>query len=127
MSVRRFLLSAGCILILLILMTQAHAQGDQGIVLLEPVGGVGNIPTQGMAGLGVFGFYFNLLYPWVVGMGAGIAVFMGVFGGIQIIQAGADQAGVTAGKNRLLLSLAGLLIILASATILNALNPTFYR
>lgn len=99
----------------------------QGIFLLEPIGGVEEIPEDAGGGLGVFQFYFNLIYPWIVGMGAGIAVFMGVIGGIQIIQAGADQAGVSNGKNRLLLSLAGLLIILASATVLNALNPTFYR
>ena len=99
----------------------------QGIFLLEHIGGVGEIPTVGNEGLGVFQFYFNLLYPWIVGMGAGIAVFMGVIGGIQIIQAGSDQAGVSNGKNRLLLSLAGLLIILASATILNTLNPTFFQ
>ncbi len=137
MSFRRFLLSVWCISVLLTPVT-AFTQdpgGDvggnggetQGIFLLEPIGGVGSIPTVGNEGLGVFQFYFNLLYPWIVGMGAGIAVFMGVIGGIQIIKAGSDQAGVSNGKNRLLLSLAGLLIILASATILNTLNPTFFK
>lgn len=106
----------------------AGAGGAQdGIFLLEPIAGIGRVPTQGGEGLGAFQFYFGLLYPWVIGMGAGIAVFMGVIGGIQIIQAGSDAAGVTNGKNRLLLSLAGLLIILGSAAILNALNPTFFR
>ncbi len=75
----------------------------------------------------MFFAYFNLLYPWMIGMGAGIAVLMAVIGGIQIVQAGADQGAVTNGKNRLLLSLAGLLIILLSATILNTLNPFFFR
>lgn len=134
MSIRRILLSVWCISVLLmpaVMLAQnppaGAGGGNDGIFLLEPIGGVGEIPTVGNEGLGVFQFYFNLLYPWVVGMGAGIAVFMGVIGGIQIIQAGSDQAGVSAGKNRLLLSMAGLLIILASATILNALNPTFYQ
>lgn len=102
------------------------AQND-GIMLLEPVGGVTHVPTDGNEGLGVFGFYFNLLYPWAVGMAAAIAVLMAVIGGIQIIQAGSDTSKVSAGKNRLLISLGGLIIILASAIILNSLNPTFFR
>jgi hypothetical protein len=106
----------------------ALAQSSQpGIKLLEPIGGVREIPVQGNAGLGVFGAYFNLIYPWVIGMGAGIAVLMAVIGGIQIIQSGADQNGVSEGKKRLLMSLGGLLLILASATILNALNPVFFQ
>jgi hypothetical protein len=109
------------------LLAQTDARSDAGIFLLEPIGGQGSIPTVGNEGLGVFGFYFGLIYPWLIGMGAGIALLMAVIGGIQIIQAGSDQANVTAGKNRLLLSLGGLLIILLSATIMNAINPVFFR
>ena len=97
-----------------------------GIKLLEPIGGVSEIPVGG-GGLSAFGFYFGLVYPWVVGMGAAIAVLMGVIGGIQMIQAGADSAAVSAGKSRLLASLGGLLLILLSATIMNALNPAFFK
>lgn len=107
----------------------ANAGGDEGIFLLEPVGGIRSIPVtqQNLSGFGVFSYYFGLLWPWVVGMGAGTAVLMGVIGGIQIIMAGADQGKVSAGKDRLLISLGGLLIVLASATLLNALNPSFYQ
>lgn len=122
---RRFCLR---ILGLLALPATTFAQSDRGIILLEPVGGVGTVQTTGNEGLGVFRYYFfDLLYPWVIGMGAATAVLMAVWGGIQIIQAGSDQAKVTEGKNRLLISLGGLLIILLSATILNALNPVFFR
>ena len=100
---------------------------DPGIRLLEPIGNTRSIPTVGNEGLGVFGYYFNTLYPWVIGMAAAIAVLNGVWGGIDIIQAGGDSAAVTAGKNKLLLSMAGLLIILASAIILTTLNPSFYK
>ncbi|NOS66944.1 MAG: hypothetical protein HOO67_01090 [Candidatus Peribacteraceae bacterium] len=106
---------------------RALAADAGGLYLLEPIGGVSAIPTNNNPGLGVFGFYFDLLYPWVVGMAAATAVLMAVIGGIQIIQAGSDQGAVGNGKNRLLLSMAGLLIILASATIMNVFNPTFYR
>lgn len=102
-------------------------QGPPGIRLLEPIGGVGVIPTEGLGGLGVFGFYFNLIYPWIVGMGAAIAVLMGLIGGIQIMTAGGDPGKRSAGMNRLFLSLGGLVLLLFSSTILNILNPTFFK
>ncbi len=105
----------------------AQGQQDPGIRLLEPIGNTRSIPTVGNEGLGVFGFYFNTLYPWVLGMAAGIAVLNAVWGGINIIQAGGDSAKVTEGKNKFLLSMAGLLIILASGIILTTLNPSFYK
>ncbi len=78
-------------------------------------------------GLGALGHYLGLVYPWIVGMGAATAVLMAVIGGIQIIQAGADTGKRDAGKNRILMSLGGLLLILLSATLLNALNPSFFQ
>ena len=127
----RIALAVAVALVPLLVFAQGPGDGggnqNQGLFLLEPIGGVNSIPTDGNAGLGVFGFYFGLLYPWIVGMGAGIAILNGVVGGIQIIQSGSDSDGVTKGKSRLMLSLGGLLLVLGSATILNALNPTFYR
>lgn len=97
-----------------------------GIRLLEPIGGVAVIPTAGATGLGVFGFYFNLLYPWIIGMGAAISVLMGLVGGLQMMTAGNDSTKRSNGINRLLISMGGLLLILFSSTILNVLNPTFF-
>lgn len=97
-----------------------------GIFLLEPIGGVREIPTGG-GGLGALGAYLGLLYPWLVGMAAGVAVLMALWGGMQIIQSGSDTGKRDEGKKRLLSSLMGLLLILLSATILNALNPTFFQ
>lgn len=96
-----------------------------GIFLMEPIGDTTQIDAE--PGLGALGHYLNLVYPWIVGMGAATAVLMAVVGGIQIIQAGADTGKRDAGKNRLLMSLGGLLLVLLSATILNALNPTFFQ
>ncbi len=103
----------------------ALAQSN-GLSLLECVGSVCQIPTN-TGPLGAFGIYFNLLYPWVVGMGAAVAVLMGVIGGIQIMLAGADQGKRSAGINRFMISIGGLLLILFSATILHALNPVFFK
>jgi hypothetical protein len=98
---------------------------EGGIILLEPIGDTDEINAS--PGLGALGHYLSLLYPWLVGMGAATAVLMAVVGGIQIIQAGADTGKRDAGKNRLLMSLGGLLIVMLSATILNALNPSFFQ
>lgn len=98
----------------------------QGIFLLEPIGGVRQIPTGG-GGLGAMGFYVGLLYPWLVGVAAGVAVLMAVWGGIEIIQSGSDTGKRDEGKKRLIGSLTGLLLILLSATFLNAINPTFFQ
>lgn len=106
--------------------TVTRRNARNGLFLLEPIGGVREIPTRGNAGLGVFNFYFGLLYPWLLGMAGGVVMLNAVWGGIKIIQAGSGD-GVTEGKNKLLLSFAGLLIILFSAVILNTLNPVFFR
>ncbi len=110
----------------LLLIPLAAAQ-NTGIQLLEPIGGVTSIPTDNQNPLGALGYYIGLLYPWALGMGAATAVLMGVWGGIEIMQAGADQGKYDAGKNRLMMSLGGLLLVLLSATILNTINPSFFR
>ncbi len=89
------------------LMLPVAAAAQAGIVLLEPIGGVTEIPTQNNNGFGVFFTYFNLLYPWVLGMG--------------------NDAGRQAGIKRLLMSLGGLLLLLFSSTLLNILNPSFFK
>lgn len=128
MEFKRFLgvlsgLSMAFVSLPAIVMAQGMNQG--GIVLLEPIGSEDQIDA--IPGLGALGHYLSLLYPWMVGMGAGTAVLMAVVGGIQIIQSGGDQGKRDAGQQRLLMSLGGLLLILLSATILNALNPSFFR
>ncbi len=97
------------------------------IRLMEPIGGVTEIPTAGNSGFGVFFTYFNLLYPWVVGLGAAIAVMMGLWGGIEMMVAGGNDSARQAGVKRLLMSLGGLLLLLFSSTILNILNPSFFK
>ena len=113
---------------LLLLAHTALAQGDgDKIILMEPIGNVKEIPVTNNEGLGVLGYYIGLLYPWMVGMAAGTCVLMAAYGGLEIIQAGADTGQRDAGKNRLLVSLGGLLLILGSSTLLNTFNPTFFR
>ncbi len=98
-----------------------------GIRLLEPIGNVTEIPTANASGFGPFFFFFNLLYPWFLGLGAAIAVLMGVIGGIQIMWSGGNDTIHSAGMQRFLLSLGGLILLLFSSLILNLLNPNFFR
>ncbi len=98
-----------------------------GIKLLEPIGTVTEIPTEGATGFGPFFFFFNLLYPWFLGLGAATAVLMGIVGGIQIMWSGGNDAIHSAGMQRFLLSLGGLVLLLFSSLILNLLNPNFFR
>jgi hypothetical protein len=103
------------------------AAAQQGIHLLECFGDVCVIPTDGASGFTVFFAYFSMIYPWVLGMGAAIAVMMGLVGGIQMMTAGADDGKRSAGVNRLLMSIGGLVLLLFSSLILNLLNPTFFQ
>ncbi len=125
MSLHQVLLRLTAVLLGVCMPFEAFAQAD--IQLLECIGGVCSIPTAGQSGFGVFFTYFNLLYPWVVGLGAAIAVMMGLVGGIEIMTAGANDGQRSKGINRLLMSTGGLVILLLSPTILNILNPTFFK
>jgi hypothetical protein len=109
------------------LLTPAMALAQAEICLLEPIGGVRCISTEGQQGFGVFFAYFNLLYPWVVGLGAAVAVMMGLIGGIEIMWAGGNDGARQAGVKRLLVSIGGLLLLLFASTILNILNPSFFK
>lgn len=97
-----------------------------GIPLLEPIRGETMIPTD-QGGFGPFFYYWNLFYPYVIGLGGAIAVLMGLIGGLEIMTAGGDQGKRSAGMNRFMMSVGGLILLLLSSLILNLLNPTFFR
>ncbi len=95
------------------------------IKLLEPIGGVSCLPV-GTGPLGAFYTYFNFLFPWLVGVCAGLAILWGVLGGAQMIFNAGEQGKYDEGKQKLMNAMIGLLLIIFSAMILNFLNPTFY-
>ena len=125
MAFLNLLSAASGLLRSLVPLAAAAANGD--IQLLESIGNADSIPTSGNGPLGALGAYINLLYPWLLGMGAATAVLMGLVGGIQIMGAGADQGKYDAGKNRLMMSLGGLLLVMLASTILRAINPAFFK
>ncbi|MBI1812829.1 hypothetical protein HYR82_03540 [Candidatus Peregrinibacteria bacterium] len=99
---------------------------SHGIHLLEPINGVAVLSTDGVAGFALFFAYFDLLYPWIVGTAAGIALLWGLMGGIKII-IGGDSSKAEEGKKQILHAAIGLVLIIFSSIILSMLNPTFFR
>ena len=75
----------------------------------------------------VLNAYLQPLFPWMMAIAAGLTVLMIIVGGFQIMLAGGEQGGQSAGKDRIKAVLLGLLILLFSAAILNTLNSYYYR
>lgn len=100
-------------------------RGNEDTILLEPISGSPTISAS--SDIGPFFDYFDTVWPWLLGMAYGIAVLQALVGGIQIMLSGGDSGKREEGKNRLLWSLAGLLMISLSGLILQTLNSTFYR
>lgn len=115
--------------LLTLLVPVALAQGapcpSGTIKLLEPIGGVRCLPV-GTGPLGAFYTYFNFLFPWLVGVCAGLAILWGILGGAQMIFNAGEQGKYDEGKQKLMNAMIGLFLIIFSAMILNFLNPTFY-
>lgn len=139
---KRHLIGSGAFMFLasmLLFQLQRAMAADQGgasnigsleckeLCLLQPIGGVRCLnPCNNPAPLGLFEMYFNLLYPWLVGVCMGVAMLHVVFGGIQMINSG-DASMKSAGANRIRGAVAGLLILIFSSMILRLINPGFYR
>lgn len=96
------------------------------IKLLEPIDGNHCLST-GSSVTGAFDVYFSMLFPWVVGVSAGIAILWGVAGGANMLLNAGDSGKYEEGRQWLLSSMVGLFIIIFSAMILNFLNPSFFK
>lgn len=100
------------------------ASAQAAIELLEPINGTAAINVGGSP-FDALNQYLQPLMPYIIGMSAGLAVFMIILGGMQIMLGGGDLAS-SGGKDRILAVLAGLLILVFSATILYMLNANFF-
>lgn len=76
-------------------------------------------------GINIFFTYFNLAWPWILGIAAGLAVLQIMVAGVQIMYAGGPERAEE-GKTRLMWAVAGLLLIGLAGFILRLLNPLFY-
>ncbi|MDB4978619.1 MAG: hypothetical protein JWM56_805 [Candidatus Peribacteria bacterium] len=101
-------------------------KGEPAIRFLVPIGAPCVYPSEANGPLGLFEWYFNQIYPWFIGLAAGIALLYTVIGGLQIIYSGGDSGARQKGVEKLTTALFGLLMIIFSSIILQSLNPTFY-
>lgn len=95
------------------------------LLLQPPDDTTASLPPQ--QDIQIFFTYFNLAWPWLLGIAAGIAVLQALVGGVQIMLSGGDSGKRESGKGRMMWALAGLLMIGLAGLILETLNPLFFR
>lgn len=106
---------------------QAPAPGKP-IKLLEPLpGGIPEIAMRVGDPFGVFNAYVNPMFAFGIGVAAGLAVFMVIIGGLEIMLSNGDEGKMGEGRQRILAAIGGLLLLVFSATILHLLNPNFFQ
>ncbi len=99
------------------------------LCILEPLpvpGGtaLNAIPADKINNLGAFTTYINGgLWKWVFGIGVAVAVLNGVEAGAMIVLSNGDSGKIEGGKTRFFWSIVGLILLLLSGVLLNAINP----
>ncbi len=96
------------------------------LILLQPLGQNSFIPSAWTTGMTALFFYINDIWPWVIGIAAGIAVLQVLVAGVEIMFSGSSEKAAE-GKSRLFWAVAGLLLAAFSGFILRILNNMFYR
>ncbi len=79
------------------------------------------------AGILIFFVYFDIAWPWILGIAAGVGVLQALVGGVQIMLSGSDSGMRESGKGKIMWALAGLLMVGLAGFILRSINPLFYR
>lgn len=77
-------------------------------------------------GITIFFTYFNMSWPWILGVAAGVGVLQALIGGVEIMLSGQDGGMRDTGKTKIMWALAGLLMVGLAGFILRSLNPLFY-
>lgn len=100
----------------------AECRGSSDIRLLQPLDDeTKNLPVSS-APLEVFFAYFNMSWPWLLGVASGVAVLQAVWGGV-LMMTSIDKDG---GKEKIQWALGGMVMIALAGFLLRFLNPIFY-
>lgn len=94
------------------------------ILLLQPLDDETKNLNVSPEPLQVFFDYFNMSWPWLLGVASGIAVLQAIYGGVLIMLSGGD---IDEGKTKIQWALGGMVMIALAGFILRFLNPTFYQ
>lgn len=100
-----------------------NCRGNNDIRLMQPLDDETESLEVSSTPLEVFFEYFNMSWPWLLGVASGIAVLQAVWGGILIMTSW-DQDG---GKEKIQWALGGMVMIALAGFILRFLNPIFFR
>lgn len=92
------------------------------LILLQPLDDA-TYSLSAKPGVQIFFDYFNLSWPWILGVAAGLAVLQAMVGGMMMMTPSGNQSG----KDRMMYATAGLLIIALAGLILSTINPLFYN
>lgn len=92
--------------------------------LLEPIGTINTIPTG--SGVSVIQQYVEGIWPWLIGIGVGLALLRIVIGGIEIMNSGGNPGLRTSAKDHIMWAIAGLLMLIMAGAILATINPSAY-
>lgn len=91
--------------------------------LLEPLGSQRSFSPQ--PGISIFFLYFNDVWPWVIGIAAGVAVLQALVGGVQIMMSGSEDKAAE-GKSRLTWAMGGIVVVAFAGFFLRLLNNIFF-
>lgn len=67
-------------------------------------------------------YFINLATPWAIGIGAGIAFLLGVFGAVMIVLSAGNPEKMQAGKEMITSAIGGLILIIFSVFILRIIG-----
>lgn len=98
-----------------------HAQ----VPLLEPIGTMNTLPTG--SGVIIIQQYIAGIWPWLIGIGAGLVLLRIVIGGIEIMNSGGNPGLRAAAKDHIKWAIAGLLMLIMAGAILTTINPSAYQ
>jgi len=70
--------------------------------------------------------YIGMIYKWAAGVIGIIAVLTMVYSGVLIIASNGNSEAIESAKDRIIKSIAGLVVLFLSGLILYSINPTFF-